>query len=75
MTIDAALTARVRAELADAEVVEIVLDVVRNGANKIAVALGGDAPVVSEGIEYYDVDATGEVVANVDRDLVRAATT
>ena len=75
MTIDAALTARVRAELADGEVVEIVLDVVRNGANKIAVALGGDAPVVSEGIEYYDVDATGEVVANVDRDLVRAATT
>jgi hypothetical protein len=49
--------------------------VVRNAANKIAVALDGDAPVVSEGFEYYDVDATGDVVADVDREVVRAATT
>ncbi|MCU1365661.1 MAG: carboxymuconolactone decarboxylase family protein [Ilumatobacteraceae bacterium] len=72
--IDTAMAGAVRAQLSDAEVVEIVLDVVRNAANKIAVALGGDAPVVTEGVEYYDVDAAGDVVANVDRDAVRAAT-
>jgi len=74
-TIDDALVARLRARLTDAEIVEIVLDLVRNAANKIAVSLGGDEAVVTDGIEYYDVDATGEVVADVDRELVRAATT
>jgi alkylhydroperoxidase family enzyme len=72
--IDDALTARVRAALTDAEITELVLDVVRNAANKVAVALGGDAPVVSEGIEFYDIDVTGDVVADVDREVVRAAT-
>ena len=51
-----------RAELSDAEIVEIVLDLVRNAANKIAVSLGGDEAVVTDGVEYYDVDATGDVV-------------
>jgi alkylhydroperoxidase family enzyme len=74
-TIDAALAARVRAHLTDAEIVEIVLDLVRNAANKVAVSLGGDAAVVTDGLEFYDIDATGEVVADVDRELVRAATT
>ncbi len=72
--IDDALVARVRAELSDAEIVEIVLDLVRNAANKIAVSLGGDEAVVTDGVEFYDVDATGEVVADVDRETVRAAT-
>lgn len=74
-TIDAALAARLRAHLIDAEIVEIVLDLVRNAANKFAVSLGGDAAVVTDGIEFYDIDPTGEVVADVDRELVRAATT
>lgn len=73
--IDDQLVARVRAELSDAEVVEIVLDLVRNSANKIAVSLGGDEAVVTDGVEYYDVDATGDVFADVDRETVRAATT
>lgn len=73
--IDDALVARVREELSDAEIVEIVLDLVRNAANKIAVALGGDEAVVTDGIEYYDVDASGDVYADVDRETVRAATT
>jgi alkylhydroperoxidase family enzyme len=72
--IDDALVRQVRAELSDAEIVEIVLDLVRNAANKIAVSLGGDEAVVTEGVEFYDVDATGEVVADVDRETVRAAT-
>jgi alkylhydroperoxidase family enzyme len=74
MEIDAALRDRVHEHLTTGEITEIVLDVVRNAANKIAVALGGDAPVVTEGIEYYDVDASGDVVADVDREVVRAAT-
>jgi alkylhydroperoxidase family enzyme len=44
------------------EIVEIVLDVARNAANKIAVAFAADAPNVSEGVELYDIDARGEVV-------------
>jgi alkylhydroperoxidase family enzyme len=73
--VDAALTARVHELLTPAEITELVLDVVRNAANKVAVALGGDAPVVDEGIEFYDIDATGDVVADVDREVVRAGTT
>ncbi len=72
--IDDALVGRVRAELSDDEIVEIVLDLVRNAANKIAVSLGGDQAVVTDGVEYYDVDASGDVFADVDRDTVRAAT-
>ena len=73
-SIDDALVTRVRDELSDPEIVEIVLDLVRNAANKIAVSLGGDEAVVTDGVEYYDVDATGDVFAHVDRDTVRAAT-
>jgi alkylhydroperoxidase family enzyme len=72
--IDATLVARVRNELTDAEIVEIVLDLVRNAANKIAVSLGGDEAVVTDRVEYYDVDPTGDVFADVDREAVRAAT-
>ena len=72
--IDDDLVARVRARLADAEIVEIVLDLVRNAANKIAVSLGGDEAVVTDGVEYYDIDATGDVFAAVDRETVRLAT-
>jgi alkylhydroperoxidase family enzyme len=74
-SIDVDLVTYVREHLSDAEIVEIVLDLVRNAANKIAVSLGGDAAVVTEGIEYYDVDDTGDVFAAVDREAVRAATT
>jgi alkylhydroperoxidase family enzyme len=44
------------------ETVEIVLDVVRNAANKIAVLFAADAPHVAEGFEPFDVTADGEVV-------------
>jgi hypothetical protein len=45
------------------EAIELVLDVVRNSANKIAVALAADAPHVSEGVEYYDIDlASGDLI-------------
>ena len=68
------LVAQVRANFSIAESSEIVLDVVRNAANKIAVAFGADAPQVTDGTEYFDIDATGELVAAVDAAVVRAAT-
>lgn len=52
----------VREHLTDAEVVEVVLDVMRNAGNKVAVALGADAARVTEGVELYTVDASGEPV-------------
>lgn len=72
--IDDELVADIRTHLLDAEIVELVLDVTRNAANKIAVALGGDAPVVEEGFEWFDVDAGGEVVASIEIEVVRLAT-
>ena len=72
--LDAALVARLRAHFSPAEIDEMLHDVVRNSANKFAVAVGGDAAVVDEGFEYYDIDAEGDVVADVDREVVRALT-
>ena len=47
--------------LRPAAATELILDIVRNAANKIAVAFGADAPQV-EGLEYYDIDvSTGEL--------------
>jgi alkylhydroperoxidase family enzyme len=45
-----------------AEIVEIVLDIVRNAANKIAVLFAADAPHVAMGFEPFDVTPGGEVV-------------
>jgi len=56
------LAAAVHRELSPAETVELVLDVARNAANKIAVAFRADDPHVSEGVEFYDVDAAGDLV-------------
>src|SRR5262249_41083014 len=53
---DRALVDDVHAVLRPAEVTELVLDVVRNASNKIAVALGADAPQVTNGTEYFDID-------------------
>ena len=41
---------------------ELILDLVRNAANKIAVAFDADDPQVESGVEYYDIDvSTGEL--------------
>ena len=55
------VVAAVRALLTPAQAVELVLDVARNAANKIAVALGADAATVTEGIELFVTDADGEL--------------
>lgn len=41
---------------------ELTLDVMRNAANKVAVALGADAPRVTDGTERYEVDEAGQTV-------------
>ncbi|WP_029119455.1 MULTISPECIES: carboxymuconolactone decarboxylase family protein [unclassified Mycobacterium] len=60
--IPADVAAGVRSHFSDAEAIEITLDAMRNGINKIAVALGGDAPRVSEGTERYLLGADGQPV-------------
>jgi alkylhydroperoxidase family enzyme len=52
----------VRAHFSDAEAVELTLDVMRNASNKVAVALGGDAPRVEQGTEQYLLDVDGQTV-------------
>jgi alkylhydroperoxidase family enzyme len=47
------------------EAVEIVLDVSRNAANKIAVALGADQANVADGVEYFDTDECGALILGV----------
>ena len=48
--------------LGPAPATELTLDIVRNAANKIAVAFAADAPQVETGVEYYDIDlSTGEL--------------
>lgn len=49
----------VRRHLTEAQAVEVVLDVVRNAANKIAVALRADAAEVTEGVQLFTTDANG----------------
>lgn len=53
--------AAVRTHLTPAQTVEVVLDVARNSANKIAVALGADAPDVTDGVQLFTTDADGVV--------------
>jgi alkylhydroperoxidase family enzyme len=62
------LRGSVRASFSDAELVELVLDVARNAANKIAVAFGADEPNVTEGLEFYDIDPSGELVYGLTPD-------
>jgi alkylhydroperoxidase family enzyme len=60
--IDRGIAAAVRAHFSDAEAVELTFDVMRNASNKIAVALGGDAPRVRNGTEQYLLDVDGQTV-------------
>ena len=57
---------RVVDALGPAAATELTLDIVRNAANKIAVAFDADDPKVETGVEYYDIDvSTGELRYNV----------
>ena len=58
----AGLAADVRRCFTADQAVELVYDVVRNAANRIAVALGADDAHVAEGVEYFAVEADGALV-------------
>ncbi|EID17513.1 hypothetical protein MXEN_01150 [Mycobacterium xenopi RIVM700367] len=60
--ISAKVAAEVRSHYSKAESVELTFDVMRNASNKIAVALGADAPRVEHGTERYLIDAMGQTV-------------
>ncbi len=53
------VVARVREHLTDEQAIEVVLDVIRNATNKIAVALRADEPEVTEGVQLFVTDADG----------------
>jgi AhpD family alkylhydroperoxidase len=53
------VVAGVRRHLSDAQAVEVVLDVARNAANKIAVALRADQPEVTDGVQLFTTDSDG----------------
>jgi hypothetical protein len=64
---------RVVDALGPAAATELILDLVRNAANKIAVAFDADDPQVEAGIEYYDIDvSTGELRYDVSPVTPRA---
>jgi alkylhydroperoxidase family enzyme len=56
------LMSRVRAEFTAIEAVELICYLMRNSANKIAVAFGADAAIVDEGFEYQSIDVDGETL-------------
>jgi alkylhydroperoxidase family enzyme len=62
MTFPSDLTAQVFEHFTPDEIIELVFDIARNAANKIAVAFAADAPHVTEGIELYDIDDRGDVI-------------
>jgi len=62
--IEGGIAEAVRADFSDAESVELTFDVMRNASNKVAVALGGDAPRVENGTERYLLDVDGHTVFN-----------
>ncbi len=64
----AGLREAARGTFTDAELVELVLDVARNGTNKIAVAFGADEPHVTDGVEFYDLDPHGELLYGLTPD-------
>jgi alkylhydroperoxidase family enzyme len=53
------VVARAREHLTDEQTIEVVLDVIRNATNKIAVALRADEPEVTEGVQLFVTDPDG----------------
>ncbi len=60
--IDPEVGAGMREQFTEDEAFEVTVDVMRNACNKIMVALGADAPQVSEGTELFRIDAEGQTV-------------
>jgi alkylhydroperoxidase family enzyme len=58
--IDPGISAEMRARFSADEAVEVTFDVMRNAGNKIAVAMGADAPRVEHGTERYRILSDGQ---------------
>ncbi|VEG56603.1 Uncharacterised protein [Mycolicibacterium aurum] len=61
-SIDQDVVDGVRRHFSEKQMLELTLDVMRNAANKIAVAMAADAPRVAEGTERYEVDEQGQTI-------------
>jgi alkylhydroperoxidase family enzyme len=59
--IDASLAAQVHSQFRPPQVIEILLDVMRNSCQKVAVALAVDDPHVTSGTELYALTEDGDV--------------
>lgn len=59
--VPAETVAAAREHLSDGQLVEVVLDVARNAANKIAVALRADAAEVLDGVQLFTTDPEGNL--------------
>lgn len=60
--LDDDLVAGLRTSFDDRQLVGLVGYLLRNAANKVAVAFGADEAIVTEGFEYQIIDAAGETV-------------
>lgn len=69
---DGRLVADVRSQLTPVEAVELLVRGFRNTVNKFAVALGTDEAHVPEGIEVFDIDEAGVVLAAADAEQLQS---
>jgi alkylhydroperoxidase family enzyme len=60
--VSASVVEQIRQHFSPAEAVALVLWVTRNASNKIPVALAADEANITEGVEIYDIDETGDLV-------------
>jgi alkylhydroperoxidase family enzyme len=60
-TVDGSLVAQVHRCFTPEQVVELVMDVMRNSGQKVAVALAADDPHVTSGFERFEITADGGV--------------
>jgi alkylhydroperoxidase family enzyme len=60
--VDRVLAGQVHEWFAPTQVVELVMDVMRNSGQKVAVALAADDPHVTEGVERFEIARSGDVV-------------
>lgn len=60
-SVDGTLAAQVHRWFVPVQAVELVMDVMRNSGQKIAVALAADDPHVASGVECFEITARGDV--------------
>jgi hypothetical protein len=69
--LDDGLVGALRDSFDDEQLVGLVGYLLRNAANKVAVAFGADAAIVDDGFEYQIIDDAGETIT-VDASAIGA---